>query len=195
MPSRLLLLPLNHLLSRADWARAKLQAHVDQTCRIAAPLLPTLHLRVDEAGYFTLVSEAPADAGTEVRIDLPADLLPRLFSDGPGAALAAAHLSGPAAFAETLGFVFRNLRWDIADDLAPWIGDVAAQRVATTATAIVDAKREVLRRLTDNATEFLTEEDNAYLPLRSEVDALREQLGKLGSNLDSLTQRITRLEG
>lgn len=196
MPSRFLLLPLNHLLSRADWARSRLRTHTGQSCRISGPLLPPLQLCVDPEGYFTLDSDARevGDAANTVHIDLPADLLPRLLRDGPAASLAAAHLSGPAAFAETLGFVFRNLRWDLADDLSPWIGDVAAQRVTSTAGNVLAAKQETWQRLTANIAEFFGEESNPYLPVRGDVRSHQQGLDSLSQDIRSLEQRLLRLE-
>ena len=193
MPSRFLLLPLNHLLSRADWARSRLQAHAGQFCRISGPLLPPLQLCVDADGYFTLGGET-GDTTDTVHIDLPADLVPRLLRDGPAAGLAAAHLSGPAAFAETLGFVFRNLRWDLADDLSPWIGDVAAQRIASTAGNVLVAKQATWQRLTGNIAEFFGEESNPYLPLRCDVRSHQQDLDGLAQDIRSLEQRLLRLE-
>lgn len=194
MPSRLLLLPLNHLLSRADWARTRLQPFTGQGCVISGPLLPALHLQVDGEGFFTLVADAAAKADAEVRIELPADLLPRLLRDGPGAVLHGAHLSGPAAFAETLGFVFRNLRWDVADDLAPIVGDVAAQRLTATAKGIISAKQAAAQRLLGNVAEFLSEEENPYLPLRRAVLSLQSGTDELLTAQAQLAQRLDALE-
>jgi hypothetical protein len=63
--------------------------------------------------------QAPGDGQHRLPDDAPlirADRSASLFS--------AATISGSADLAETLGFVFRNLRWDIEHDLSRVLGDI-----------------------------------------------------------------------
>jgi hypothetical protein len=48
------------------------------------------------------------------------------------ALFASVKLSGSADLAECLAFVFRNLGWDIEEDLASVLGDIPARRLALT---------------------------------------------------------------
>jgi ubiquinone biosynthesis protein UbiJ len=72
---------------------------------------------------------APApDAELEVSISLPA-AAPLLALQGKDAVMRAARIEGSAEFAEALGFVIRNLRWDAEEDLSKMVGDIAAHRI------------------------------------------------------------------
>ena len=76
------------------------------------------------------VISAPApEAELEVSISLPA-AAPLLALQGKDAVMRAARIEGSAEFAETLGFVIRNLRWDAEEDLSKVVGDIAAHRIA-----------------------------------------------------------------
>lgn len=63
-----------------------------------------------------------------VTISFPQDALLLVLTDRP-AFVAAARISGSGELAECLGFVFRNLQWDIESDLSQWVGDIAARRL------------------------------------------------------------------
>lgn len=60
-----------------------------------------------------------------VSITLPADAPLRALTDRP-ALMASAQISGSAEFAECLGFIRRNLHWDVEADVSTLVGDIAA---------------------------------------------------------------------
>jgi ubiquinone biosynthesis protein UbiJ len=178
---------LNHLLERESWARDRLQPFAGQAACIGG--LPfALTMRVTDSGMFM-----PAAAGEEaaVTIELPADAPFRLLTD-PSSVFGAARLSGAANFAETLAFVFRNLRWDYEADLAAVVGDIPAHRLARTLADGLAWQRSAAERLGRNAAEFATEEAGLVTPARDlaefaqAVDQLRDDLARLEKRISLL---------
>src|SRR2546426_9542057 len=101
------ILTLNHLLRQSPWAAQRLQPFAGKTARVQMPPLSASFVIAADG---TLASSA-FEGEPDVTITLP-----------PGAAISALHdrdavmrsaqITGDAAFAETLGFVLRNLEWD-----------------------------------------------------------------------------------
>lgn len=177
---------LNHLIAGERWAGERLRAFAGQGVRfVGGPL--SLELEIDGAGCFS--ERRPADGtAPAVTIELPADVGLRFFS-GRDAVFAGARLSGSADLAETLGFVFRNLRWDVEDDLASLVGDLPARRLLRTGEAIVGWQKAVAGRLAANVAEYL-EGEAGILPGRDEFAAFSAEAGGLCAALDALERRI-----
>lgn len=183
-----LLVPvLNHLLAREDWARQRLGPYAGQTFRIeGGPAL--LPITVTESGS---LRSANGDESPSVTIAFPADAPLRLLFDA-ASVLASARLSGAASFAETLAFVFRNLRWDYEGDLAGLVGDIPAHRIAKLLGEGFAWQRSTLQRLGSNLAEFATEE-SALVTRASEVDLFCADVDRLRDDLARLEKRISRL--
>lgn len=177
---------LNHLLAQADWARGRLRPFAGRQARIELPPLPTLSFAVDEEGYLRSTEEGGAD----VSIILPT--LPLLALGNPEQAFKQAHISGNADFADSLGFVLRNLRWDFEEDLSRLVGDIAAHRIAGLLTGLFAWQRETAARLGENLSEYLAEEQGVLLR-PSEISAFTDDLNQLRADLARLEQRIGRL--
>ncbi|HEX9195337.1 MAG TPA: hypothetical protein VF854_04885 [Azonexus sp.] len=172
---------LNHLLAREDWARQRLQPYIAQTaCIDGGPV--RLTMTVDELGTFR--PSKPEEVAA-VTITLPSDAPFRMLSD-PSSIFGAARITGAASFAETLAFVFRNLRWDYEGDLAGIIGDIPAHRVSRLLAEGVAWQRSAARRLGLNAAEFATEESGLVTSAR--------ELTRFGQDVDELRDDVARLE-
>ena len=126
-----------------------------------------------------------------VTISLPADAPFRLLSD-PSTILSAARLSGTANFAETLAFVFRNLRWDYEADLADVIGDIPARRLARTLADGLAWQRSAARRLGMNASEFAIEEA-ALVTSKRDLTEFARAVDQVRDDLARLEKRVSRL--
>lgn len=183
---------LNHLLAGADWARTRLLPFAGQNLKLLAPPLD-LVLTIDKAGYF-----APSANGQpEVTLTLPAlspfRLLGELGESGGGEALLrGARIEGKAEFAQTLGFVLRNLRWDYEEDLSRVVGDIAAHRLASGFTGLRRWQKQAARNLVENFVEYTTEEQ-AILLKPADARAFHEDVVQLGEKLDALETRLQRL--
>ena len=178
---------LNHLLEREDWARQRLKPYSAQTVHIEGGPVK-LTMTVDELGAFR--PGAP-DEMAAVTITLPSDAPFRMLSD-PSSIFGAARITGAASFAETLAFVFRNLRWDYEADLAGIIGDIPAHRVSRLLAEGVAWQRSAAMRLGLNAAEFATEESGLVTSARDltrfgrEVDQLRDDAARLEKRISRL---------
>lgn len=178
---------LNHLLAGAAWARARLTPFAGRTLRLAAPPL-LLTLSVDSEGYF---ATSGADR-FDVTIDLP-PITPWRALEGPEAALRDAHIAGAADFADALGFVLRNLRWDHEEDLSRLVGDIAARRLGRGFGQLLGWQRQAARNLAENLVEYYREEQ-PVLASPSAIQAFAADVGRLAADLDALEQRIKRLD-
>ena len=193
---RTLVRVLNHLLAQEDWARERLKPFAGQSVclRLGVAALP---LAVRPDGLFVLSDEA-ADAtdghasAATVTITLSPDAPLRALTDRQ-AVLTAAHIAGPAEFAETLGFVFRNLDWDAESDLARVVGDVAAHRLVGGGRNLARWHQRQATNLARNVAEYLTEE-KPTIARRDDIADFCAQTTALAGEVAALEARIARLE-
>ena len=174
---------LNHLLAGESWARARLKPFAGRHGRIEAGPVGVGFV-VEGDG---LLKATPVRAA-DVSITLPDDAHLRFLTDRAGV-LGAAHLSGNAEFAEALGFVMRNLRWDVEADLARVVGDVPARRLVTNGRAFVEGKAETVRRAADNLIEYAIG-DGELLVRDGELAGFSAELSRLREDLDRLEARL-----
>ena len=178
---------INHLLAGEDWARDRLKPFAGQTVRLEAG--PIARVFAITAGGF--VAAGDSDAIVAVTITLPADAPLRALIDRP-ALYAAAQISGSAELAENLGFLLRNVRWDIESDLAQLVGDIAARRLVEGGERVRNWQAEQARNLAQNLAEYFTEENPLIARRRdladfcSEVAALQECLARIERRVAAL---------
>lgn len=181
------LLAVNHLLAQASWARARLVPYAGHVAQISLPPFEAAFLVLDDG----LLAAPAEDATPEVRIVLPATA-PLLALQGKDAVMHAARLEGSANFAEALGFVIRNLRWDVEEDLSKVVGDIAAHRLVNGGRDFLAWHQQAGQRLAENLAEYVTEEDPriarraAIADFSSEVDQLRDDLARLEKRIQRL---------
>lgn len=177
----------NHLLDGEAWARAHLRPFAGKHARFEwGPLALTMSIGQDG----TLLAADPGQA-CEVCIRLPDDTPFRMLAQ-PESVFAAAHLSGAADFAEALGFVFRNLRWDAEADLARLTGDVLARRSIMAVQAFSGSRREAARRLGENLAEYAADEAG-WIMRPASLRARTDEIRKLEDDVARLEARIARL--
>ena len=187
-PADFLLRALNHLVHHAPWAADRLRPFAGEHLRIdGAPFPLTLAIAGD--GHF-----APADDEAEpaVTITLPPDFLLLALVDRERI-LANARLSGSAELAETLAFVFRNLRWDVEADLAGIVGDIAAHRLVQGGRQLHDWQAKARANLASNIGEYLGEEQ-ALIATADDIDQFSRQIAVLRDDVDRLEKRLKKLE-
>lgn len=195
---------INHLIAEEDWARERLRPFAGQRARVELGPL-ALPLVVGADGLFVVdrpnqtdIGEAAdaADAADtiapEVTITLAADAPLRALT-GSASLLASAKISGAADFAEALAFVFRNLEWDVEDDLSFFVGDIAARRVVAGGKRLLNWQREQVRNLALNMAEYLTHE-KPVIASAERLAAFAADVAFLQDDLKRLEQRINKLE-
>lgn len=179
---------LNHLLAGADWARDRLRPFAGRHLHLSLSHLRIV-LAVDPEGYFsaTALSDSDTDA-RDVRIELPAVSGARMF-EGVEGLLREARIEGNAEFAQELGFVLRNLRWDYEEDLSRLVGDIAAHRLTMHVGNLIQGSREAAHRLAENVAEYLAEEQ-AMLVTQRDLQTLTDDIRALSATLDTLERRL-----
>ena len=181
---------VNHLLAQASWARQKLQPFAGQCAHLNLPPFSALFSITADGLIAVPPAEASADMAA-VRIDLPASA-PLLALQGKAAVMRAARITGSADFAQELGYVMQHLRWDIEEDLSRVVGDIAAHRLTTGASAFAAWQRDKLKSLAENLAEYLTEERPAIArrlaiaDFSADVDCLRDDVARLEKRLQRL---------
>jgi ubiquinone biosynthesis protein UbiJ len=177
---------LNHLLASEDWARCKLVPFAGKTARLQLGSGIVFLVRISEDG---LLEVADANTPPTVSIILPADSPVRALTDS-ASLLSAATISGSADLAETLGFLYRNLRWDIEEDLSQVVGDIVARRAVQLMGRLARWQVSGARNFALSVTEYLTEEAPAIARRQdierfcAEVDALRDDLARCEKRLE-----------
>lgn len=185
---------LNHLLRGQPWLRERLAPFAGHSVRLEVPPL-ALALTIGAEGE--LQPSAAAAVAATARLS-PLTIV-RLAA-GDEAARSSVEVGGDAALAAALAAVLRELRWDAAEDLSRVIGDIPAQRLVRLGQGVLAWQREALSSLLAAASEYLVEERHA-LPSREavsswsrEVDALRDDVERLGQRIDLVQRRISRLQ-
>ncbi len=176
---------VNHLLTSEPWARQRLVSFAGRTARLQFGGGAAWLVRISDAGLFEM-----AEPGTPatVSIGLPDDAPARALIDSASLS-SLATISGSADLAETLGFVARNLRWDVEHDLSRLLGDVLARRGLQLARNLAGWQIHGVRNLALGVAEYLTEEDAAIARRRdiesfcAEVDVLRDDLARFEKRL------------
>lgn len=177
----------NHLLSVEDWALSRLKPFAGQHARFdVGPFSFSFAVRSDGSLHGIESLDQP-----QVTIRLPDDT-PLRWLTNRDSIFQAAHISGSADFAEALGFVARNIRWDAEADLARLVGDLPAHRLTLQAQAWAAQTQDTAARLAANLSEYVVDEEALIVrpqPLSSfcsEVDRLRDDVARLEKRLSRL---------
>jgi len=178
---------LNHLLRQTPGAAETLVRHRGRSVRFDL-LAAQFDFRIADDGYF---SEAAIDAPDAVIRPTPA-LLARLPFFGREA-LRDADYSGDAALLQGLDKVFRGLEWDVEADLAPWVGDAAAHRLAGAAQDAAEGLQQRALALGRNAGEYLGEEIE-LMARPVDVARFNHAVDVLADDVARLEARLARLE-
>lgn len=159
-----LTLLLNHIVSSEPVATAKLQAHAGRTIDIRwdssfSPALPGFLARmlpagggqpspwrfvITPAGLFEAVDTPSSPENTDTTVTSPNGLtltvrladpltMARQALKGERPEVA---IEGDAALAEVASWMMKNLRWDIQDDIARWMGTAPAEMLRTVGESI-----------------------------------------------------------
>ena len=186
---------VNHLLAGEAWAMSRLRPFAGQTVRVRCPPFDA-SFRITDTGLLLRTPELEPDAAGDgitanVTLELPPEALWRLPIDRR-AAFAAAKINGSAELAETLGFVLRNLSWDVEDDLSRIVGDIAAHRLVQGGKALSAWHSSATSNLARNFAEYFSEE-NPLVARKADVTAFVGEVDALMQKTAHLERRLARL--
>ncbi|MGQ0750577.1 MAG: ubiquinone biosynthesis accessory factor UbiJ [Betaproteobacteria bacterium] len=187
----LLVVPaINRVLRRNSWALHELRPFAGRTTRFALPLA-TCSFTIAETGeLYAADSEARPDVTFLIT---PGQMLRVLARDET--VLGAIAVEGDTDFATVVNRVWRQLRWDIEEDLAVLFGDIAAHRMAQTARTLDRWRAQSLDGLAHSFAEYWTEEQPLIAragdveTFNREVDRLRDDLARLEKRIQQLSPR------
>ena len=172
---------VNHLLDGEAWARTRLQPFAGRTIQLACGPV-SMRLAITPDGKF---ESATQDAEPTVTLTLPPDAPLRALA-GRNALMAEARIEGAADLAECFGFLARHLDWDIEDDLAPLVGDIAARRLVRGGKAFIDWNLKFGRTVTSQLASYVTQENPVLVR--------QTDLADFSRTVDDVTQATERLE-
>lgn len=149
--ARLVLL-INHVVASEPQATERLKVHASRVIDIRwatassglmATLVtpPSMRLLITPAGLFEAITDSTstpaADQGLTLTVQLgaPFDLLKRAArGERPEVSI-----EGPANLAEVISWLMNNLRWDIQDDVARFMGNAPAEALRKIGEGLRDA--------------------------------------------------------
>lgn len=144
---------LNHVLASEDAAMARLLPHAGRSVRVELsgwpsllPAPPALSFTITRAGLLEWVGDQPpAEPDLRVSVDASNPLL--MMAQGLAGQRPAVEIAGDSAFASDLHWLMDNLRWDVEDDLARFIGDAPAHEFMRIGRPVGQAIRSAIAML------------------------------------------------
>jgi ubiquinone biosynthesis protein UbiJ len=186
LPERSLTAAINHLLSRQPVLRHKLSMHAGKVACIDVGFIQ-LSLAVASDG---LLESANAEPSVTITIK-PADL-PQILAN-IDRAFSYVSISGDADLARTISEVANGLQWEVEEDLAPWVGDIAALRIANAGRQIIGAAKSTAQNLAENMAEYWLEENPTLLYRRAGEDFATD-VARLRDDVERLSKRVEQIE-
>ena len=179
---------VNHVLRSAPLAMERLARHAGRTAEFhVGPL--AFALTVQTTGE---VTAAVSGAARDLHVRVSPFLVPRLAAGEEGA-FRDIDMQGDMEFAQEISYLARNLTWDVEEDLARVVGDIAAHRLVGAGRAAAHWGRDAALRTAQGAAEYWTEE-SPLIATRVKVQGFVREVASLGEALDRLEKRIERLE-
>jgi ubiquinone biosynthesis protein UbiJ len=184
---------INGILRRNSWAPQALQPYAGKTVRFVCPPV-TLSLTVLQTGE---VAAAIAATAPQATVAVTPGVMLRVLARDE-AAWNEINVTGDTDFATVINHVWRNLQWDIEEDLARVFGDIAAHRIVQTGRTLEQWRAQSFDNLARSFAEYWTEERPLIARARdverfnADVDQLRDDLARLEKRIENLLSRQDR---
>jgi len=141
---------LNHVLAGEGAAVARLRPHAGRSIRVhltgwpsLLPALPELRFTITRAGLLDWTgAQPPAEADLSLTVD--ASNPARMLAQGLAGQRPAVDVAGDSALASDVSWLMDNLRWDVEDDLARFIGQAPAHEMMRIGRPVAQAMRSAL---------------------------------------------------
>jgi ubiquinone biosynthesis protein UbiJ len=102
-------------------------------------------------------------------------------------------ISGDADLARTISEVANGLQWEVEEDLAPWVGDIAALRIAKAGRQFIGTAKSTAQKLAENMAEYWLEENPTLLYRRAGEDFATD-VARLRDDVERLSKRVEQIE-
>jgi ubiquinone biosynthesis protein UbiJ len=180
---------LNRLLRSEPWARERLVPFASETLQLRAPPLPQLCFTICADGQ---LGAAQPEASPSLVITVRPEAL-AAAAKGEDHLLRSIDVAGNARLANEVMFLVRHLRWDVEEDLARFVGDVAARRLTGLARDAAAWHADAARRIAGSLVEYSVEE-KPLLVKRAALEELAGALARLRDGIERLEKRVERLD-
>jgi len=174
------------VLARQPALRDKLRTHTGKAACIDIGVA-RLDLAIAADGLLQLAASEP-----NVTITIQPTNLPRMLSD-MDRAFSYVTISGDADFARTISELANELRWELEEELAPWVGDIAAVRIANAARQFLGMAKSTAQNLAENMAEYWLEENPTLLYRRAGEDFATD-VARLRDDVERLSKRVEKIE-
>jgi len=180
------------LLSRQASLTSLLKTHAGKTACFDVGIVQ-LCLCVTGEGLLRQVEQTQiADNKPAVTIRIQPTELPAILADMKQA-FSHVTIEGDADFAKTISEVAMQLQWDVEEDLAPLVGDIAAVRLVQFARASLHNLKVSSQSLADSVAEYLLEEQPVLLRRQTRLEFFA-QVMTVRDDTERLAKRIALLE-
>jgi ubiquinone biosynthesis protein UbiJ len=181
---------LNHLLDAEPWARERLAPFAGEMLEIRASPLPRLRFTIASDGR--LGADLPAAEPSLVVTIRPEALAAAM--KGKDHLLRSIDVAGNAELAGEVMFLARHLRWDVEEEVAKFVGDVAAHRLVGLASDAAAWHADAARRIAGSVVEYAVEEKRVLVK-RAALEDVAAAHVRLRDGLERIEKRIERLAG
>jgi ubiquinone biosynthesis protein UbiJ len=178
---------LNHLLAQNNWALQRLARFQGKTARFDIAPFSFACVIFADGSLQSVDSTTDVDALCVV----PPSLLPRLATHDQNAHNEI-RSEGDTALLTEIFFLSRNLRWDAAEHLSSFTGDIVAERLVQTFHTARQQMLDAVANLSQATAEYVTEE-RPLISKPLQVSGFIQQVDTLRDDLARLEQRIDRL--
>lgn len=187
---------VNHLLGSDPRAPGKLRPHAGKTVVVSAfGIEASCQIGADGLLHVPQQPLASADAA-DLHITLDRDALRDAMEKNAPLRLSAAQVRGDAELAQTVSWLFAHVRWDLEDDLAQLVGDIAARRLTQAGRSLLDGGRRRCERGQQRARAWFASggrplvSREEFAQQQDAVRALRDQAARLRKRIDLLQRRL-----
>lgn len=144
---------------------------------------------IQENGEFGL---APESAAADVVLSFTPGILLRILA-ADEAAMNLVDVSGNTSMAAEIGYIAKNIRWDVEEDLSRVVGDILAHRMVQTGEAFWEWQKQSIFGIAQTLVEYWTEE-RPLLAKPLQVQRFIREVDLLRDDTERLEKCIARLE-
>ena len=172
----------NHLLLQNDWMQSELVDHKNKIIVIEISGFK-ITFKVKDDGQLEMIDE---DKRYDCEISLTVnDFVGQLINDKNGKI----SIKGDIELANKISQILKKIEWDIEEDLAKYIGDIAAIQTTKVLKKIKNTSKKNIKNITGSLIEYWQEE-NKILARTRDVEIFNKKIDKIVEDTERVEARI-----